>query len=222
MNPTTILAVLGGISVAITSFITIIKGFPVLWRYITNTTKVISSIPKIAQYGDINQKVNELDGKITHSNEMHQEIKLLQELVQDVQENISNINDNALKIAIATFQATSTGLGVPSFVIGTSPDKKGLFIWANRAWYNLIGIGPEEAKNNQYWASVAPEDYARVKAASDSASEAKIVLKVSYKLINLKTEKETEVTLTSWPLIQPLMPENSIVYLGVIEVMEEL
>lgn len=222
MTLTIFLAILGGVAAAAAA----IKGIPVLYNAAKNTGKFFGALEGVVDIEklEINQEVmkNSLDDigttlkKVENENE---ELGNIAELALGFNLAIVSLSNNTVDMTMAAFKAHATHCEVPSFIISTSEDKIGNFLWANQPWYRLHGIGYVEAKNGQFWDSIAAEDRTRVKSASDMAADSRIEFKVTYTVVNQETKERVKVTANSWPLI-PYSPtkETQIVYLGGIEI----
>jgi PAS domain-containing protein len=121
--------------------------------------------------------------------------------------------------AIATFKAHTTFCPTASFIVETSTDGSGNFIWANKVWYDICGLTEDEAKSGQYWSGIHPDDLARMRAASDMATGRRAMLDIHYRLINLRTNEVMSAHAMAWPLVVAGMePADQTVYLGSISV----
>lgn len=218
MTVTVFLAILGGIAATAAA----IKGLPVIYNGIKNTGKFFGALEDIAGIERLESNQEELKSSLsTISSTLervereNKEFGNIQNLAIGFSATVMALSENTIDLTITAFKAHATHCEVPSFIIATSHDKVGEFVWANEPWYKLHGIGYIEAKNGQFWDSIAPEDRPRVKAASDMAADSKIEFKVTYTTVNQETLEKTKVTSNSWPLVPYSAKEDSrIVYLG--------
>lgn len=218
MTVTVFLAILGGIATAAAA----IKGVPVVYNALKKTGKFFEALEDISGIERLESNQEELKSSLSTINSTlervekeNKEFGNIRNLALDFSSTITAVSENAVELTVTAFKAHVNHCDVPSFVISTSHDKVGKFIWANESWYKLHGIGYIEASNGQFWDSVSEEDRVRVKAASDMAAESRIEFKVSYTVINQQTQLKTKVTANSWPLIPySAEPDARIIYLG--------
>lgn len=222
MTVTVFLAILGGIAATAAA----IKGLPVIYNALKNTGKFFGALEDIAgiERLESNQKelkssLNTISSTLDRVDKENREFGNIENLASEFSTTIIGLSENTINLTMTAFKAHASHCEVPSFIIATTHDKVGEFVWANEPWYKLHGIGYTEAKNGQFWDSIAPEDRSRVKAASDMAADSKIEFKVSYTTVNQETSERTKVTSNSWPLVPYSAKDDSrIVFLGGIAV----
>lgn len=223
MTITTILAILGGIA----TFAAAVKGVPIVWNGIKKFIGFIGALEQVVDIDkletsqeEIKSHIQSINESITRVEQETSELGTIKTLAAEFNTTLLKITDNAIDLTVTAFKTHASHSSVPSFIIKTTEDHVGAFIWANDAWYNFHGIGYTEAKNGQFWDCISPADRNRVQAASDIAAAAKTEFKVTYTSINRLSLKETRVTASSWPLIPyALKNEDGIVYLGCIQIL---
>jgi hypothetical protein len=222
MSFTLVLAILGGISV----FAAALKGIPIIWNAAKSAGKFIGALEDVpdiekleSNQEELKESLNSINDTLRRVEDDAREMGNIRTLANEFNSTISKISDNTIDLTVTAFKSHATHCDVPSYIIASSDGKVGNFIWANDPWYELHGIGYTEAKNGQFWDSIAEEDRQRVKHASDAAALSKIEYKVTYHIINPETQVRTKVTANSWPLIPyNAYVDNRVVYLGGIEI----
>lgn len=222
MTLTIFLAILGGIATAAAA----IKGIPVLYNGLKNTGKFFGALESVVNIEKLENNQEEMKTSLDNIGDTlkrveieNKELGSIADLALGFHSSIVGLSNSTVDMTMTAFKAHTSHCEVPSFIISTSEDKVGTFIWANQPWYRLHGIGYTEAKNGQFWDSIAPEDRSRVKSASDMAADSRLEFKVTYTVINQETNERTKVTANSWPLIPySNTKETQIIYLGGIEI----
>lgn len=225
MNGADLLAILGGIATVAAA----LKAAHFLLQRagaFLKFTQSLDRIPDIASLTDGQEALTESLTKLTD------EVRTAREhaaTTADIEVIVNRFNlsvdrltrqaaESDLRTAITTFKAHTVHCPTASYIISTSTDGKGVFVWANPTWYEMMGIDEAEARNNQWWNSIAPEDAARVAAASATAAAQKVEFSVTYRHINLSTQESTRVHVQAWPLVVgDMQPEDQILFLGAIK-----
>lgn len=124
---------------------------------------------------------------------------------------------SAIEFSVATFKIHTMYCPVPSYVIATSTDGQGDFIWANQPWYDLHGIDEVQARSGQFWSCIHPDDRAAVRLASDGAASRRVMFSVDYRLVNHKTGVVKKVHAQALPLVPHTVKDgDQVLYLGAI------
>lgn len=215
MDFTILLTVLG----AITAGAGAVKGLQFFWNMFGKLKDFTESASELSAFqAETRATLTELkDGALAAAPSLAS-ITDIRDIVDAFSTTVGSMSQEAVEMAIATFKANTVHSHTASYIIASTPDGGGEFIWANPAWYSLLGISYAEAVIGAYWNCISPEDQAKAKAASDSASKNRHEFRVSYANINQATSVKTRVQAQAWPLI-PYgdSPSNSVVFLGAIK-----
>lgn len=207
------------LAIGLVTFVTALKALPWVWNTFLWWVAFFRSVPEITKVAALASDVSAIRddvGSLSAIFESHQKQREVVDIIRDLVEKMpADIDAAAIKNITAAFQAHTAACGAASYVMATSTDGDGRFIWANPSWFKLHGLTEAEAINGQAWATVDPADYQRVRHASDTASATRTRLSVTYTLINLVTGERCEVHANAWPLIpSSVKPGDQVVYLG--------
>lgn len=191
------LAVIGGISTAAAATAAIWKFI----KWIGKASTVMTAMQDVVEIAGIQGALTELAADVKSIKTQAGVQESVDRLADEVAASQSVLGRMLIESAIVAFQAHTDMCPVPSYVIATSDDKRGEFIWANAAWYEFHGLDYTQAINGQYWESIHPKDRLRVKAASDSVAIHWTQFKVEYTHVNQRTGQETPTLLISRPLV---------------------
>ena len=175
-----------------------------VWKFIKwigTASNVMTAMQDVVEIAGIQEALTELASDVKSLKDHAGVQESVDRLADEVAASQAVLGRMLIESAIVAFQAHADMCPVPSYVIATSSDGRGEFIWANAAWYEFHDLDYTQAINGQYWESVHPKDRARVQAASDSVAAHWTQFKVQYLHVNQRTGKETPTLLIARPLV---------------------
>lgn len=234
MNWAIFLSVLGGIA----AFAAAIKAVPPIYESIRTFFQFLSglsaasTVPFLVNENEDTQDkldlITTLVAQLAHDLKEHmeeeerlrkEERNIVEELADTVLMHQKQFGHHIFTVASTVFKQVTYAEDSAFYLLEWDPEEeRWVWSWGNPAYLRLTGLNFQEARNNQFWYSVAEEDRVRVRQVAEEAGLRHSHLEVSYTNVHLKTQEKTPVTLNASPL---LGSDNTVYgYLGTIKTLD--
>lgn len=93
------------------------------------------------------------------------------------------------KGVVGLVQSVSAKSETPTFIHAVAPNSYD-FLWANKAYLELIGLTLEECRANQYWLSIHPSEREIIRHAAEEVGQKQDHYDGTYTMVNARTQEQ--------------------------------